>query len=226
LVLPGATHTPLLTVPGAPEIAVSVLSASKAWNLAGLKCAAVVTAAPGMAAVVSRFPADTRWRMGHFGVIAAIAAFTAGERWLDQLLLTLDHRRTLLASGPQDRRILADRAPHSCSPPEEPGVPTCQPITLSNSLTHLRKYLREICWLITYPACGRSIGVWQCLPPVSLSPADLIGRAARAAFQEVRDDSAVSSCSTVQTAEISATAAVVNSSSTCHATQFCRRRSG
>ena len=96
LVLPGATFTPLLTVPGAAEVAVSVLSASKAWNLAGLKCAAVVTAAPGMATAVSRFPADTRWRIGHFGVIAAVAAFTAGERWLDQLLVTLGHRRALL----------------------------------------------------------------------------------------------------------------------------------
>jgi cystathionine beta-lyase len=96
LVLPGATFTPLLTVPGAAEVAVSVLSASKAWNLAGLKCAAVVTAAPRMAAVTDRFPADTRWRIGHFGVISAVAAFTAGEPWLDQLLHTLDHRRLLL----------------------------------------------------------------------------------------------------------------------------------
>jgi cystathionine beta-lyase len=37
----------------------SVLSASKASNLAGLKCAAVVTASPLMAAVVDRFPPDT-----------------------------------------------------------------------------------------------------------------------------------------------------------------------
>ena len=96
LVLPGATFTPLLTVPGAAEVAVSVLSASKAWNLAGLKCAAVVTAAPRMAAVTARLPADTRWRIGHFGVISAVAAFTAGGPWLDQLLLTLDHRRRLL----------------------------------------------------------------------------------------------------------------------------------
>lgn len=105
LVLPGATFTPLLTVPGADEVAVSVLSASKAWNLAGLKCAAVVTAGPGMATVVSRFPADTRWRVGHFGVIAAVAAFTAGERWLDQLLATLDHRRALLSD------LLSQRLP-------------------------------------------------------------------------------------------------------------------
>jgi cysteine-S-conjugate beta-lyase len=96
VVLPGATFVPLLTVPGAAEVAVSVLSASKAWNLAGLKCAAVVTAAPRMAAVTGRFPSDTRWRYGHFGVIAAVAAFTAGEPWLDQLLATLDHRRVQL----------------------------------------------------------------------------------------------------------------------------------
>src|SRR5262249_50130043 len=44
LVLPGATFTPLLTVPGAAEVAVSVLSGTKTWNLAGLKGAAIVTA--------------------------------------------------------------------------------------------------------------------------------------------------------------------------------------
>ena len=97
LVLPGATFTPLLTVPGAAEVAVSVLSASKAWNLAGLKCAAVVTGAPRMAALADRFPADTRWRIGHLGVIATVAAFTAGEPWLDQLLATFGHRRAQLA---------------------------------------------------------------------------------------------------------------------------------
>jgi cystathionine beta-lyase len=96
LTLPGATFTPLLTVPGAAELAVSVLSASKGWNLAGLKCAAVVTGGPGMAAVADRFPPDAWWRTGHFGVIASVAAFTAGEPWLDQLLATLDHRRAFL----------------------------------------------------------------------------------------------------------------------------------
>ena len=30
-------------------------------------------------------------------MIATIAAFTAGEPWLDQLLVTLDHRRGLLS---------------------------------------------------------------------------------------------------------------------------------
>jgi cysteine-S-conjugate beta-lyase len=103
LVLPGATFTPLLTVPGAAEVAASVLSASKAWNLAGLKCAAVVTAAPRMAALAGRFPPDTRWRVGHLGVIATVAAFTAGEPWLDRLLVTLGHRRDLLAGLLRER---------------------------------------------------------------------------------------------------------------------------
>jgi len=105
LVLPGASFTPLLTVPGAGEVAVTVLSASKAWNLAALKCAAVVATAPRMAALTGRFPPDTKWRIGHFGVLAAVAAFSEGEAWLDRLLATLDHRRTLLAT------LLWDRLP-------------------------------------------------------------------------------------------------------------------
>ena len=103
LVLPGATYTPLLTLPGAAEVAVSVVSASKAWNLAGLKCAAVVTGSPAMAAAVDRFPPDVRWRTGHFGVVASIAAFTDGVPWLDRLLATLDARRTQLGDLLRER---------------------------------------------------------------------------------------------------------------------------
>ncbi|HEY2522556.1 MAG TPA: aminotransferase class I/II-fold pyridoxal phosphate-dependent enzyme [Streptosporangiaceae bacterium] len=113
LVLPGATFTPLLTVPGAAEVAATVMSASKAWNLAGLKCAAVVTASPQLAAVVDRFPPDTMWRFGHFGVLATVAAYTDGEPWLEQLLVTLDQRRAQLAG------LLGERLPTvTWHPPE------------------------------------------------------------------------------------------------------------
>jgi cystathionine beta-lyase len=113
LVLPGATFTPLLSVPGAAEVAVTVLSASKAWNLAALKCAAVVTATPHMAALTDRFPPDTKWRIGHFGVLAAVAAFGEGEAWLDRLLATLSHRRALLST------LLRERLPTvAWHPPE------------------------------------------------------------------------------------------------------------
>ncbi|MDQ4007569.1 MAG: aminotransferase class I/II-fold pyridoxal phosphate-dependent enzyme [Actinomycetota bacterium] len=105
LVLPGSTFTPFLTMPGASEVGVGVVSASKAWNLAGLKCAAVVAASEPMRAVVARRPADARWRIGHFGVLASVAAFDAGEAWLDALLATLDQRRRQL------RDLLARRLP-------------------------------------------------------------------------------------------------------------------
>jgi cysteine-S-conjugate beta-lyase len=105
LVLPGATFAPLLRVPGAEEVAVTVMSASKAWNLAGLKCAAVVTASPKMAAVAERLPPDTRWRVGHLGVIATIAALRDGEPWLNRLIATLNRRRGQLTT------LLAERLP-------------------------------------------------------------------------------------------------------------------
>jgi cysteine-S-conjugate beta-lyase len=105
LVLPGATYTPMLTVPGAADVTVSVVSASKAFNLAGLKCAAVVTGSPATAELVHRFPRDARWRTGHLGVLASVAAFTDGDPWLDQLIATLDERRGQLG------KLLADRLP-------------------------------------------------------------------------------------------------------------------
>jgi cystathionine beta-lyase len=96
LVLPGAQFTPLLSVPGAARVAVSVVSASKAFNLAGLKCAAVVTGDPALAALVERFPRDVRWRTGHLGVLATVAAYTDGDAWLDDLLTALAARRAQL----------------------------------------------------------------------------------------------------------------------------------
>ncbi|MEV4703475.1 aminotransferase class I/II-fold pyridoxal phosphate-dependent enzyme [Actinoplanes sp. NPDC049316] len=94
LVLPGATFTPFLSLPGAAEVGVSVLSASKAFNLAGLKCAAVVD---GVRPLAPQFPPDVRWRTGHLGVLATVAAFTDGDEWLDELLGFLAERRAQLA---------------------------------------------------------------------------------------------------------------------------------
>jgi cystathionine beta-lyase len=100
-------------VPGAAEVTIALLSASKAFNLAGLKCAAVVSASPRMAEIVARLPPDLRWRVGHFGVLATLAAFSEGGEWLDRLLLTLDRRRTLLGE------LLTERLPAvRWTPPE------------------------------------------------------------------------------------------------------------
>ncbi|MBU2665941.1 aminotransferase class I/II-fold pyridoxal phosphate-dependent enzyme [Actinoplanes bogorensis] len=98
LVLPGATFTPFLAVPGAAEIAIGVVSASKAFNLAGLKCAALVTASPAMTRVVDALVPEVRERTGHLGALASIAAWTDGDSWLESLLGTLSARRSQLGA--------------------------------------------------------------------------------------------------------------------------------
>ncbi|BCL12409.1 MalY/PatB family protein [Micromonospora sagamiensis] len=96
LVLPGAHFTPYLTVPGA-ENAFALVSASKAWNLAGLK-AALAVAGPRAAADLHRMPEEVGHGPSHLGVIAHTAAFQAGGPWLDLLLDGLDANRTLLST--------------------------------------------------------------------------------------------------------------------------------
>lgn len=113
LVLPGATFTPFLTVRGGAEVGISMVAASKAWNLAGLKCAQIVAASEPMVEIVRRRPEIAGWRVGHFGVLASVAAFTHGVDWLDTLLDTLDRRRLLLGE------LLAERLPQvRWTPPE------------------------------------------------------------------------------------------------------------
>ncbi|MGC5022442.1 MalY/PatB family protein [Micromonospora sp. DT47] len=94
LVLPGTHFTPYLTVAGA-ENAFALISASKAWNLAGLK-AALAVAGPQAAADLNRMPEEVSHGPSHLGVIAHTAAFRAGGPWLDLVLDGLDTNRTLL----------------------------------------------------------------------------------------------------------------------------------
>jgi cystathionine beta-lyase len=94
LVLPGARFTPYLTVPGA-ENALAVMSASKAWNLCGLK-AALAVAGPESAADLRRMPEEVSHGPSHLGVIAHTEAFRTGGGWLDSLLGGLDANRKLL----------------------------------------------------------------------------------------------------------------------------------
>jgi cysteine-S-conjugate beta-lyase len=94
LVLPGARFTPYLTVPGA-ENALALISASKAWNLCGLK-AALAVAGPESAPDLKRMPEEVSHGPSHLGVIAHTEAFRTGGDWLDALLAGLDANRTLL----------------------------------------------------------------------------------------------------------------------------------
>jgi cystathionine beta-lyase len=106
LVLAGARHTSFLSLGGAAaELGAVFISASKAWNIPGLKCAQVVVASDAMRSVVKRLPEGIASRAGNLGIIASIAAYREGGPWLDELLEVIDRNRHLL------RDLLAEQLP-------------------------------------------------------------------------------------------------------------------
>ncbi|MFI1364733.1 MalY/PatB family protein [Streptomyces griseochromogenes] len=101
LVAPGVTFVPYLSVPGA-ERGLSLMSASKGWNLAGLK-AALALAGPG--ADLAQMPEEVSHGPSHLGVIAHTAALNDGTAWLEALLAGIDANRRLLTD------LLAEHLP-------------------------------------------------------------------------------------------------------------------
>jgi cysteine-S-conjugate beta-lyase len=100
IVLPGARFVPYLSLPEA-QSGLALLSASKAWNLAGLK-AALAVAGTEAAPVLARMPQEAGHGASHVGVLAHTAAFLHGDAWLDGLLADLDDNRRLLAALLED----------------------------------------------------------------------------------------------------------------------------
>ncbi len=101
LVRPGIDYTPFLSASAeAAARGFTVTSASKAYNLAGLKTAAMVTASREPARILASLPMEVEWRTGLFGVIAGIAAYSEeSDNWLDSLLVTLEQNRQIVADG-------------------------------------------------------------------------------------------------------------------------------
>jgi cysteine-S-conjugate beta-lyase len=91
--------TPFLRAsPAAAGVGYAVTSASKTYNLAGLKCAVMIAGGAPQAKVLRSLPAEVEWRTGLFGALANVAAFSAdSDAWLDSLLAALAHNRRLLA---------------------------------------------------------------------------------------------------------------------------------
>jgi len=106
LTLPGSTFTPYLdSSPLARENGFAVHSASKAWNIAGLKCAIMVATGEHPRGALERMPQEVAWRTGQFGVIASTAAYRDGEPWLDSALEAIAANIVLL------RRLLDEHLP-------------------------------------------------------------------------------------------------------------------
>lgn len=98
LVLPGAKHSSWLEVSDAARYCgISLTSASKAFNLAGLKAALLVTASDRAQDLVRRLPFNND-QVGILGLLAAETAFSDGDEWLDDVLRQLDRNRTLIGT--------------------------------------------------------------------------------------------------------------------------------
>jgi cysteine-S-conjugate beta-lyase len=82
LTMPGVAHVPAASV---AEDAIVLTSATKAWNLAGLKCGLAIAQTEKSRDALARLPEPIHDRVGHLGVIASAAAFSHGDAWLDEL---------------------------------------------------------------------------------------------------------------------------------------------
>ncbi len=92
----------------------SLVSASKAFNLAGLGCAQIVTA-PGPAREAAERLSFFARHCGQLGLVGAEAAYRAGDEWLDEVLAVLDGNRRLLGE------LLAERVPAAVYAPPRAG---------------------------------------------------------------------------------------------------------
>jgi cysteine-S-conjugate beta-lyase len=99
LVLEG-THLPYASLsPATAGHTVTLLSASKAWNLPGLKCAQVVTSSEADRVAWQRIPLWAKVGVASLGVEASIAAYRDSEEWLQEVRALLNLHAHLVADA-------------------------------------------------------------------------------------------------------------------------------
>ncbi|USX54910.1 MalY/PatB family protein [Lentzea sp. HUAS12] len=106
LVSASTRFVPYLSV---DPVGLSLMSASKGWNLAAVRAAVAISNTDELATL----PEEVSHGPSHFGAIAHAAAFREGGAWLDALLQGLDENRRLL----QD--LLAEHLPEIGYQPSE-----------------------------------------------------------------------------------------------------------
>ena len=90
--------TPFLSISDdSRAVGITVTSSSKGWNIAGLKCAIIVTQDAAMFERLNAIAPATHYRTSFLGAFGSVAAFTEGEPWLNDLMVQLDFNRKLVA---------------------------------------------------------------------------------------------------------------------------------
>ncbi|MGB9113550.1 MAG: PatB family C-S lyase [Acidimicrobiales bacterium] len=94
LVYPGATHVPIATLGGdVARRTITLNSASKAFNLAGLRCAVAACGSPYLAERLTSIPRRQRGSINNLGMLAALAGWEEGGPWLEAVLSYLERNR-------------------------------------------------------------------------------------------------------------------------------------
>ena len=104
LTYPGSKHVPFMSLDAdSARGSVTMVSASKAWNLPGLKCAMVVTGSAERWDRLATLPDEVRYGAGIGGLIANEAAFREGTPWLDDTIGYLGSNVSRVADLLRDR---------------------------------------------------------------------------------------------------------------------------
>jgi cystathionine beta-lyase len=106
LLYPGATHIPMETIPAATERTVTLTSATKGFNIAGLRAAIAHFGSPGLKERFdSRLPERILGGPNRFGVAATIAAWSHAEDWLKEVMVYLGRNRNRVAEWATDANL-------------------------------------------------------------------------------------------------------------------------
>ncbi len=106
LVFPGHRHLPYASIDDVTAgHTLTATSASKAWNLPGLKCAQLVVSNQADADRWDRVGLLSEHGASTLGVVATTAAYASGGPWLEDVLTYLDGNRSLLSD------LVAERLP-------------------------------------------------------------------------------------------------------------------
>ena len=93
---------------------VTLTSASKAFNLAGLRCALVIASDEQLHRSIMASSVFARDAVGTLGIVAALAAWTDdGRDWLGRCLEVLDRNRRTVASWAANRAGVVHRMPEA-----------------------------------------------------------------------------------------------------------------
>ena len=97
LVYDRSKFTPFLAVSqDAVDVGVTITSASKGFNLAGLKCAVIITGSTEIKEKINAMPISVAFRASLFGAVAATTALRDSVSWLDGVIASLDENRKLI----------------------------------------------------------------------------------------------------------------------------------